>query len=83
VTKRLQVLLEEDELAEIKRAARRRRQSVAEWVRTALREARSTEAGRPASAKLRALRASSAHAFPTGSIEEMLDEIDRGYRETP
>ncbi len=29
--------------------------------------------------KLRALRASTAHAFPTGPIEEMLAEIERGY----
>ena len=83
MTTRLQVLLEDEELADIRRAARRRRQSVAEWVRVALREARSAEAGRPASSKLRALRASTAHAFPTGSIDEMLAEIERGYRGIP
>jgi hypothetical protein len=83
MTKRLQVLLDEEELAEIRRAARRRRLSVAEWVRGALREARAAEAGRPTSAKLQALRASTAHAFPTGSIDEMLAEIERGYRDAP
>lgn len=79
MTKRLQVLLDERELAEIQRAARRRRQSVAEWVRIALREARDADSGRPAADKLRALRAGTAHAFPTGPIEEMLAEIERGY----
>jgi hypothetical protein len=83
VTKRLQVLLEDDELVEIKRAARRRRQSVAEWVRTALRQARDQDGGRPPAAKLQALREGSAHAFPAGSIDEMLEEIERGYRGQP
>jgi hypothetical protein len=83
MTKRLQVLVEDDEWAEIKRAARRRRQSVAEWVRAALRQARTAEGGRPASAKLRTLRASAAHSFPTGSIEEMLEELESGYRGVP
>ena len=83
MTKRLQVLLDDQELAEIRRAARRRRQSVAEWVRGALRQARATDAERPAAAKLDALHASVAHEFPTGSIDEMNDEIARGYRGEP
>ena len=83
MTKRLQVLLEDDELAEIKRAARRRRQSVAEWVRTALRQARDRDGGRQPGDKLQALREGGAHAFPTGSIEEMLEGIERGYRGQP
>lgn len=83
MTKRLQVLVEEDELAAIKKAARRQRQSVAEWARAALRAAREADAGRPASEKLRALHAGTVHAFPTGSIEEMLADIDRGYNGPP
>jgi hypothetical protein len=79
VTKRLQVLVEDGELVEIQQAARRQRQSVAEWVRVALRAARATDAGRPAADKLRALHAGTLHAFPTGSIEEMLADIERGY----
>lgn len=79
MTKRLQVLLEEDEFAEIRRAAGRRRVSVAEWVRSALRQARAADAARPAAEKLRAVRASTRHDFPTGSIEEVLAEIERGY----
>jgi hypothetical protein len=79
MTKRLQVLLDEQELADIRRAARRRRQSVAEWVRGALRQARATDAGRPAAAKLEALHTSVTHEFPVGSIDEMNAEIARGY----
>jgi hypothetical protein len=80
MTKRLQVLLEDRELLEIQRAARRQRKSVAEWVRTALRQARATDAGRPTAAKLQALRTSTSHAFPTGPIDQILEEIERGYR---
>lgn len=83
MTKRLQVLLEDEEFGEIRRAARNRRQSVAEWVRAALRQARDADAGRPVSEKLQVLHSSGAHDFPTGSIEEMLDEIGRGYRGVP
>jgi hypothetical protein len=83
MTKRLQVLLGDRELGEIKRAAKRRHQSVAEWVRNALRHAREAEAGRPPAEKLRALYASVGHDFPTGSIEQMLDEIEQGYRGAP
>lgn len=79
MTKRLQVLLEEDELAEIRRAAGRRRLTVAEWVRSALRLARAAEAGRPAAEKLRAVRAAASHAYPTGSVEDLLAEVERGY----
>jgi hypothetical protein len=80
MTKRLQVLLEDDELVDIQRAARQRRQSVAEWVRAALRKARAAEGGPSAADKLRAVRESTGHAFPTGSIDAMLEEIGRGYR---
>ncbi len=79
MTKRLQVLLDEDELAEIRRSARRRRLSVAEWVRSALRDARAAEGSRPAREKLQAIRSAVGHAFPTGSIGEMHADIERGY----
>jgi hypothetical protein len=79
MTKRLQVLLDDRELLEIQRTARRNRQSVAEWVRGALRDARAAEGRRSASEKLQALRASLTHQFPTGPVEQMLEEIERGY----
>jgi len=83
VTKRLQVLLDEAELRELRRVARAHRMTVAEWVRQALRAARrrapSVESGR----KLDAIRAASRHAFPTGDIAEMLADIERGYGHEP
>lgn len=83
MTKRLQVLIDDAELKEIQRAARRRRQSVAEWVRGALRSARLADAGRPAADKFQALHRATSHDFPTGTIDEMLADIERGYGGAP
>jgi metal-responsive CopG/Arc/MetJ family transcriptional regulator len=79
MSKRLQVVLEEAELEEIQRAADREEVTVSEWVRKALREARAKEPTRSRESKLQALRVASAHAFPTGDIDQMLTEIERGY----
>lgn len=79
MTKRLQVLFEDAELREIQRAARRRRMTVAEWVRQTLRQARHAEGARDARTKLQAVRAATRHAFPTGDIDQLLGEIERGY----
>lgn len=80
MSKRLQVLLSEKELAEIRQAARRRQMTTAEWVRQALRAAQRADPRAPARRKLEAVRAAANHAFPAPDIEEMLDEIERGYR---
>jgi hypothetical protein len=82
---RLQVVLEEDELAEIQEAARRQRLTVSEWVRQALRVARRQEPLRDREAKLAAIRSATRHAFPAPEIDSMLAEIERGYLdgETP
>lgn len=79
MSKRLQVLLSEDELRDIRRAARRQRLTVAEWVRRALRAARAAEAGPSTAAKLEAVRTGASHSFPTADPERMLEEIERGY----
>jgi hypothetical protein len=79
MTKRLQVLFEDDELREIQRLARRRRMTTAEWVRRSLRSAREAEGGADIGQKLAAVRTAAAHAFPTADIDVMLEEIERGY----
>jgi hypothetical protein len=78
--KRLQVLLDHTELAEIKKAARRQRMTTAEWVRQALRAARKAAPSSDAAKKLAAVRAASHHAFPAPDIDQMLQEIRRGYQ---
>lgn len=79
MSKRLQVLLDEAELREIQRLARRKPVTVADWVRQALRSARRAEGPREPGRKLKAVRASVRYRFPTGDIDEMLAEIERGY----
>ncbi|HVR29652.1 MAG TPA: antitoxin [Thermoanaerobaculia bacterium] len=79
MTKRLQVLVEEDELREIRKVARARRMTVAEWVRTAMRDARRREPRAPVERKLAVVRAAAKHELPTADIDQMLSEIERGY----
>ena len=78
MSKRLQVLLDERELREIQRIARRQRITVADWVRQALRTAKRREPTGDAARKLDAIRAATRHAFPSGPIEELLRDIERG-----
>lgn len=78
MTKRLQVLFEDDELAQIRALARRRHQTTAAWVRDALRAARVAGDYPLPETKLRAVREAAVHLFPSGNIDDMLGEIERG-----
>ena len=79
MSKRLQVLLDDEEYREIRASAHRSRMTVAEWVRQALRRARHDH---PATveAKLAAVAEAARHEFPTADIDVMLSEIEAGYR---
>ena len=79
MSKRLQVLFDEEELAELQEIARRNHMSVAEWVRQALRQARSQQPVQSGTLKRQALRRAMEYEFPTADIEEMLAQIERGY----
>jgi hypothetical protein len=79
VSKRLQVLLPDREMAAIQRLARRDHVPVAEWVRRALREARTRQPVND-SEKLKAVRRAAEYSFPTADIAEMLSEIEQGYQ---
>ncbi|MCL7970795.1 MAG: antitoxin [marine benthic group bacterium] len=83
MSKRLQVILDDEEMAEIKEIARSQKTTVADWVRRALRSARSSAPSRSRQQKLAALRIGSEHGFPAGDIESMLEEVERGYRGDP
>ena len=79
MSKRLQVLLDETEFADIRRAARLSRMTVAEWVRQALRRARREEPTSDARRKLAVVREAARGTYPTADIDRMLAEIERGY----
>lgn len=79
MTTRLQVLLEDDEIAAIRRVARRHRMTVAEWVRQALRKARREEPVVDPRRKLAAVREAFRGEYPTADMPQMLTEIEGGY----
>ena len=79
MSKRLQVILDEEEIRAIQDIAKRHRTSVAEWVRQALRAARRQEPRVESERKLKVIRAAVRHKFPSGDIEQMLAEIEHGY----
>lgn len=78
---RLQVLLDEDEMAALKAAAKRQHTTVSEYVRRTLREARRAEPSRETAKKLAIVREAAGHAYPTADPEVMEEEIARGYRD--
>lgn len=71
------MLLDDEELAEIRELARRRHQTTAAWVREALRVARDTPSYPETGRKLHAVREAAAHAYPSGDIDDILHEIER------
>jgi hypothetical protein len=77
--KRLQVLLEEDELARVRTAARNKRMTTAEWVRVSRRSTLEADRSADPAAKLEALAVASRHSFPTADIGQMLDEMASGH----
>lgn len=79
MSKRLQVIVDDAEMKQIRGVARRKKMTVAEWVRQALRAARTIEPPADPRRKLEALRAAVAHRFPTADIDEMIAQIERGY----
>lgn len=79
MSKRLQVLLQDNELAEIRQSARRQQMTTAEWVRQALRAALRAEPRVATRKKLEVVRTATRHAFPAPDVDQMLHEIERGY----
>jgi len=80
MSRRLQVLLQDEEFEQLRAEAASQGLTLSEWVRQALRSARSERAGGDRTAKLAAVRAAARHDFPTADIDQMLEEIEQGYR---
>ncbi len=79
---RLQVVLDERELENIRESARAAGLTVSEWVRQSLREARTASAAGDPARKLAVIRQGARNDFPTADIDEMLADIESGYRES-
>lgn len=80
MSKRLQVIMGDDEYQELEAAARADDLTVSEWVRSAIRLAKNRRPQPSAETKLKAVAVGFQHSFPTGDIEQMLGEIEAGYR---
>jgi len=80
MSKRLQVLLPDQEMSDIQHLAKRERLTLGEWVRRALREARASRPAIEPEAKLKSVRRAVKYSFPTADVEQMLGEIERGYQ---
>lgn len=80
MSKRLQVLLDDKEMHAIQHTAKRQHMTVSEWVRQALRVAHRRVPVADTQKKLDVIRTAARHDFPTGDIDQILYEIDRGYQ---
>jgi len=83
MTKRLQVLMDDDELRSIQRLAREERVTTAEWVRQRLREAHEQRTRPDTERKLAVIRAASRYQAPAPAIEQLNAEIEQGYLDDP
>jgi hypothetical protein len=81
MSKRLQVVIDEVELRALREAARREGLGLSEWARRALREARGRGPEGDLETKRQVVREAVRHEFPTGDIEQILAEVERGYAE--
>jgi hypothetical protein len=80
MSKRLQIVIDDKEMREIERAARKRELTVSEWVRQSLRAARLGQPSGDTAKKLQVVRAAAKHTFPTADIDQMLGEIEAGFQ---
>ena len=78
MSKRLQVLVSEEEFATFRVVARRGHLSVGEWVRGALRRAAAEADVGSADEKIKAIREALQYAGPTGDIDVMNAQIAEG-----
>ena len=79
MTKRLQVLFEDNEYAALQATAASRGLTMAEWVRQALLAARREASTGDIDRKLAAIRAAVRHAAPSGAVERLISETERAY----
>src|SRR5437763_5080766 len=80
MSKRLQVLLPDEEMKAIQEAAQLENMPVGQWVRKSLREIREQQPLKSKEFKLAAIRkAVELSLAPSCDIEQMLAEIEQGY----
>jgi hypothetical protein len=78
MSRRLQVVLNDEELTDIQRVAHAQHMTVAEWVRQALRKERRQQPVVEAERKIQCVRESASNSYPTADMDKMLRDIERG-----
>lgn len=81
MSKRLQVVLDDAELKAFQKVAQQQGLGLSEWVRQTLRRAKRLEAVGASEKKVAAIREAARCSFPAPDIDDMLNEIARGYDE--
>lgn len=79
MSKRLQVLLQPKEYKTFRQLAKETGLSLGEWVRQALRLQASGVSSKNLVHKIKNVRKASQYSFPSGEIDRMLSEIEKGY----
>ena len=79
MSKRLQVILSDEEYEELRLVSSSAGVTVSEWVRQALRKMRRDRSLLAADGKIEAVRKAAEHQFPTEDVDSMLKEIETGY----
>jgi len=78
MSKRLQIIVPDDEAEQLRRCAEREGMTLSEWARRALDRAQKSQLGPTQEGKLDALETALRCSHPTAPIEEMLNDIERG-----
>lgn len=81
MSKRLQVVIDDAELRRFQRAARKAKMTLSEWVRQSLRRAEIEADVGHAERKRELVRWASKLDHPTGDIDQINEEIEKGYLE--
>jgi len=78
MSKRLQIVMPDEEIEELRRSAEREGMSLSEWARHALRRAQRSQQGPSADDKLKAVERALECGHPTGDIQDILASIESG-----
>lgn len=74
MSRSIQLLFPDDEMAEIEQLARREQVTVEEWIQRAIREAFHRRSGKSKQSKLEAVRRAAHYSFPSGGIHQIEKE---------
>jgi hypothetical protein len=78
MSKRLQIVMSDDEIEAFRRTAKRQGMTLSEWVRQAMRKVQRSQQSPSAPDKLKAIERALECDYPTGNIEEILSSIEQG-----